>query len=226
MTVLLVSSVLVDFHLLGLTGRFVMIEKQLLFLTHQFYLNVIIFLAALIGHKDLLIVSVRVCVCGCLSNILIVANSGGSCQAVFVNTTSSSSHCACLENMALFFCCKSRRLQISINVLETEACTSVCIFSSWHGGVHFCSEGELWVPSASTPSTQQRLADPVPAWLCNCGLGQLLLCRCSLGGVWGYTHSWASSSPPVPRLESGQVGQLQIGNVCAGGTCYAWLVLL
>lgn len=104
---------------------------------------------------------VFVCVCGCLSNILIAENSGGSCQAVFVNTTSSSSHCACLENMALFFCCKSRRLQISINVKETGACTSVCIFSTWHGGIHFCSEGELWVPSASAPDTQQKACCPL-----------------------------------------------------------------
>lgn len=164
------------------------------------------------------------CVCGCLSNILIAENSGGSCQAVFVNTTSSSSHCARLENMALFFCCKSRRLQISINVKETGACTSVCTFSTWHGGIHFCSEGELWVPSASAPDTQQKDCCPL------CLHGRAPVARAAAPvqmrpGGWGYTHSWGLVIPSSAQVRK-QAGWATANSVRACGTSHAWLVLL
>lgn len=220
------------FHLLGLTGKICHewnFEKQLVFLAHQFYLNVIIFLAALIGHKDSLIISVHVCVGGggCLSDILIVENSSASCQAVFVNTTSSSSHCSYLENMALFFCCKSGTLQISINVTETEACTPVCIFSTWRGGIHLCSKGELLcgclLHEHPAPS---RVAAPCACMAVHLQAGTAAPVWMQSWGGWGCISAEASSSPLVPKLESKQVGQLQINNVHARRTSYTWLVLL
>lgn len=43
-----------------------------------------------------------------ISGTLIAENIGGSYNAVFVNIVSRCSHCACFENMAVDFCCKSR----------------------------------------------------------------------------------------------------------------------